>query len=317
MSKGKSALGRGLGALLPADGRQEDSASGTFHPTPRYEFGDRLKVGRVADLDIELIDPNPYQPRQAFDEGELEELAASIRQLGIIQPITVRSIEGGRYQIISGERRVRASRRAGLSSVPAYVREADTEEMLEMALVENVQRAELNPIEVAIGYQRLIDECGLIQEQVADKVGKNRATVANFLRLLRLPAPIQAALRDGTLSVGHARAMIPVDDERTQRKLLARIVTDGLSVRAVEDLVREWHRGRYLPLADVAEPSPEAPPEMPLRDRLAFQALTDRLRSRLGTKVAIKPNSSGEGGRIEVAYFSNDDLERLIELLGS
>lgn len=316
MTKGKSALGRGLGALLPADGRPEEVPAGTFHPSPRYEFGDRLKVGRVADIDIELVDPNPYQPRQAFDEVELEELAASIRQLGIIQPITVRAVDGGRFQIISGERRVRATRRAGLTTVPAYVREADTEAMLEMALVENVQRSELNPIEVAIGYQRLIDECDLTQEQVADKVGKNRATVANFLRLLKLPAPIQAALRDGTLSVGHARALIPVDDERTQRKLLARIVTDGLSVRAVEDLVRDWHRSRYQPLAEVAEPAVEDDP-MPLRDRLALQALTDQLRARLGTKVAIRPNTGKDGGRIEVAYYSNDDLDRLIELLST
>lgn len=313
MSKGKVALGKGLGALLPGGEDTRSADRNVDLPSTRlYDFQERARVGRVSDIDIDRIDPNPFQPRQTFDEIALEELAASIRNLGVIQPITVRASEDGRYQIISGERRVRAAQRAGLAAIPAYVREADSEAMLEMALVENVQREELNPIEIALGYQRLVDECDLTQDQVADRVGKNRTTVANFLRLLRLPPPIQACLRDGTVSVGHARALIPVDDERDQLHMLARIVDGGLSVRAVEDLVKAWHRGREK------QDRPTAPSPRPAtRDDLQLRALTDRLRSTLSTKVQIRPNTAGDGGRIEVAYYSDEDLERLIDLMGS
>jgi ParB family chromosome partitioning protein len=317
MTKGKVALGKGLGALLPGgDETRPDPMPADVPATRLYDFQDRARVGRVSDIEIDQIDPNPFQPRQSFDEGALEELAASIRQLGVIQPITVRAVEHGRFQIISGERRVRAARRAGLRAVPSYVREADTEAMLEMALVENVQREELNPIEVAVGYQRLIDECRLKQEEVADRVGKNRTTVTNFLRLLRLPPPVQACLRDGSLSVGHARALIPVEDEKAQLQMLAKIVDGGLSVRAVEDLVKAWHRRRDRAERDVTAPEPPQPIRS-TRDTLQLRALTDRLRSSLGTRVQIRPGPSGEGGRIEVAYYSDDDLERLIDLMGS
>jgi len=263
----------------------------------------------VAEIEVEHIRPNPYQPRQHFDEDSLDELAASILQLGIIQPITVRDMGDGRFEVISGERRLRAARRADLKRIPAYVRDADTEAMLEMALVENVQREELNPIEVAVGYQRLIEECNLTQERVAQKVSKNRATVANFLRLLKLPPKVQAALRDGSITVGHARALINVQDNQVQKEILGQILTEGLSVRDVEEQVRAWHKARE-------ESSGSGPTLPPPSDRniLQIQALTDRLRSRFSTQIQIRHNARG-GGRIEMAYYSEDDLERLMELL--
>ncbi|NNE70983.1 MAG: ParB/RepB/Spo0J family partition protein, partial [Rhodothermales bacterium] len=186
----------------------------------------------------------------------------------------------------------------------------DTEAMLEMAIVENVQREELNPIEVALGYQRLIEECDLTQEEVAKKVGKGRATVTNLLRLLKLPAAVQAHLRDGNLSIGHARALIPVDDDSARETLAQHIIDEGLSVRATEELIKKWLAGPETPR------EPKAAGGTPTRDDLVLRSLTDRLRSGLGTKVAIRPANSGDGGKIEIEYYSADDLERLIELIG-
>ncbi len=320
MASRKAALGRGLNALLPSakDETPDATGSGELPKSRLYNFEDRYRfVGRVADIEIEHIRPNPYQPRKNFDETALNELAASIGQLGIIQPITVRAMGNGRFEVISGERRLRAARRAGLKRIPAFVREADTEAMLEMAIVENVQREELNPIEVALGYQRLIEECRLSQQQVARKVGKSRVTVTNFLRLLKLPLQVQAALRDGSISMGHARALINIDDAEAQRLLLQAILTDQLSVRQVEERVRAWRKVRH-PKPEAQTPTPPettAAPEAPsTRDALQIQALTDRLRTRLSTQVQIKRHAKG-GGRIEVAYYSDEDLERLIELL--
>jgi ParB family transcriptional regulator, chromosome partitioning protein len=311
MSK-KLALGRGLNALLPSGGTDAD---GNELQTPAFggAFDDRARlVGRVAEIEIEGIRPNPYQPRRDFDETALEELAASITQLGIIQPLTVRSLGGNRFELIAGERRLRAARRAGLKKVPAYIREADTEAMLEMAIVENVQREDLNPIEVALSYQRLIDECALTQEEVARKVGKNRTTVANMLRLLKLPAKVQAALKDATLTVGHARAILSVEQESTQLALFAEIVDQGLNVRQVEERVRKLGQ----PQAPT-NGSPSTVPGAALsdRDRLEIEALVKRLRNRLSTQVRISHKASG-GGRIEIDYYSDDDLERVLELIG-
>ena len=312
------ALGRGLGALLsaptPAPDDAPEAGAEARPVSPLYQFEERVRyLGRVAEIDIDHIRPNPYQPRKHFDETALEELAASIRQLGIIQPVTVRAMGAGRFEIISGERRLRASRRAGLRRIPAFVREADTEAMLEMAIVENVQREALNPVEVALGYQRLIEECGLNQEAVAAKVGKNRTTVTNYLRLLRLPPRVQAALRDGTLSAGHARALVSLDDAEAQVRIMVRTVDEGLSVRDVEDLVRAARdaHGSDVPAADPAAP---APPPAPSREDLVLQQFADRLRGRLATHVAIK-HKGPQGGRIEIAYYSNDDLERLLGIL--
>lgn len=308
MASRKAVLGRGLNALLPSQeeqGQEDDvrESGGRVH-----RFEDRVRLlGRVAEIDVRSVRPNPYQPRESFDDRLLDELAASIRQLGIIQPVTVRVIDDGQFELISGERRLRAARRAGLDRIPAFVREADTEEMLEMALVENVQREELNPVEVAIGYQRLIEECDLTQEQVAAKVGKNRATIANFLRLLKLPPRIQASLRDGSVSMGHARALITIDDDAAQDRLLQEIIEKDLSVRQVEERVRRMREAND-------KSDREETPQRPDVVQLQVQEFTSRLRSHLSTQVQIKHRGK-EGGRIEIAYYSDEDLERLLETI--
>ena len=306
----KAALGKGLSALLPS---QPDSAADEGGSRTRlYNFEERRRlVGRVADLDVEAIRPNPYQPRKDFDETALDELAASVSQLGIIQPLTVRSLGDGKYELISGERRLRASRRAGLKRVPAYVREADTEEMLEMAIVENVQREDLNPVEVALGYQRLMEEVELTQEQVAEKVGKSRPTIANALRLLRLPPRVQASLREGSLSSGHARALVSVEDEQALLDLHRSILDDGLSVRDVEARTRALKSDAR----PESKPKPSASEsDLPARDRLQIEAFENRMREHVSTRVQIKHRPDG-GGVVEVAYYSVDDLERVVARL--
>ena len=332
MSSKKGVLGKGLSALLPSEEEREEEArdrqenGGDLSQSKLYRFEDRRRmVGRVAEIEVKQIRPNPYQPRQEFSDAALDELADSIRQLGIIQPVTVRAMGEGQFEIISGERRLRAARRAGLGRIPAYVREAGTEQMLEMALVENVQREELNPIEVALGYQRLIDEVGLTQAQVAKKVGKNRTTVSNFLRLLKLPPRIQAALRDGSLSVGHARALITLEEEPVQRRILHKIEDDDLTVRAVEKLVREHREAEAEPEKPSSDSSDgggdsdaaaaEATPSRAERQaQLELEKYKNRLRSTLSTQVQITHNKDDEG-QIRVSYYSAEDLERLIDLL--
>lgn len=314
----KVALGKGLKALLPnVDSAEGEDLQGVDEPAGKlYQFQEGRKgrlLGKIVEIELSDIRPNPYQPRQTFEEEALDELAASIQQLGIIQPITVRALSDGQFEIISGERRFRASRRAGLDKIPAFVREADTEEMLEMAIVENVQREQLNPMEVALGYQRLMEECDLTQEKIAQKVGKKRATVANFLRLLKLPAPVQAAVRDETISMGHARALIPVDNKKVQLDILTEIEVDGLSVRDVERRVRDWQESKDK---DDKKPNLEklAPAEAD-RDQLQIQEFANRLRAHFSTQVQIRHKKGGDGGKIEIEYYSNEDLERLMELL--
>lgn len=311
MSSRKTALGRGLSAILPPEDEGDSERERLFQRTDRFRL-----AGRVAEVEIGGIRPNPYQPRQKFDEKSLDELAASILQLGVIQPITVRATESG-FEVISGERRLRAARRAGFKRIPAYIREADTEAMLEMAIVENIQREELNPIEIAVGYMRLIEECNLTQEQVAQKVGKNRATVANFLRLLKLPPRVQASLRDGRVSVGHARALISIPDDTLQLELIQEIEEKDLSVRDIEERVRKWRKARESGLDVVSETRSAESESYALprndRDALQIEEYTSRLRSRLSTQVKIRHKSSG--GHIEIEYYSEDDLERIVELL--
>ncbi len=319
----KSALGRGLNALIPSDEEEErregeERTGEEVAESQLYQFEDGTRLlGRVAEVAVDRIRPNPYQPRQEFNEEALDELAASIEQLGVIQPITVRALDDdGQFEIISGERRLRAARRAGIDRLPAFIREATSEEMLEMALVENVQREELNPIEVALGYQRLMEECGLTQEAVAEKVSKSRATVSNFLRLLRLPPRIQAALRDKEVAMGHARALIAIDDEEAQVALLEETIEEDLSVREVEQRARTWHDDAEDD-APTDEASAEAEPDptpTPDRTNLQLDDYRDQLRSRLGTQVKINHRADGEGA-IEITYYSEEDLERLIELI--
>ena len=326
MSNKKAALGKGLSALLPqmppADASGDPMESGATPASRLYNFEDRLRLaGRVADLEVDAVRPNPYQPRKDFDEDALDELAASILQLGIIQPITVRALGNGRFELISGERRLRAARRAGLLKIPAFVREADTEAMLEMAIVENVQREDLNPVEVALGYQRLIEEVGLTQEEVADKVGKNRSTVANALRLLRLPPRVQASLRDGSLAAGHARMLVTIGDEQDQLRLLRQILDKGLSVREVERMAREYREGKGgssdASKTTTAPAKTSSDKALTPRDRLEIEGYEARMREHLGTRIEVRHNPADHSGTIEIAYFSKEDLERLIELIAS
>lgn len=323
----KGVLGKGLNALLPdergdsspeSEGSAEEDRS--ERRLSRFQDGDRLG-GRVAELPVDRIQPNPYQPREDFDEVALEELADSIRQFGLIQPITVRvSEEGERFEVISGERRLRAARRAELDRVPAFVRAAEDPQMLEMALVENVQREDLNPVEVALGYRRLIDECGLTHEEVAGRVGKNRSTVSNFLRLLRLPAPVQAALRRRTVSSGHVRPLVNLEDEETQLALLEEILEEDLTVREVERRVRRRRSGETDSSADEDEVETTSEREEEKvdggadRNALQVEATRERLRRRFGTQVHIRHGKDGHG-KIELSYYGPDDLERLVELM--
>lgn len=315
----KAALGKGLSALLPqmnpSESEDAESSDDAMPKTRLYDFEERRRLaGRVAELEVEAIRPNPYQPRKDFDETTLDELAASIRQLGIVQPLTVRALGEGRFELISGERRLRAARRADLRKVPAYVREADTEEMLEMAIVENVQREDLNPIEVAISYQRLMEEVGLTQEQVADRVGKNRSTVANMLRLLRLPPRVQAALRDGSITPGHARMLVSLEDTPTQVTLLREIVDDNLSVRQVEARVRTMKEDAEAPDSPEAASAQPREPDADRRTRLQVKALETRLRDALATQVTVRHKAEGSG-RIEIRYHSAEELERILEVV--
>lgn len=306
----KAVLGRGLDALLSTAKEPIETGSRTDHRA-LYDFESRAKQqGIVSEVSIDSISANPYQPRTSFNKEALEELSASIRQLGIIQPLTVRAKDDGSFELISGERRLRAAQMAGLTSVPAYVREADVEAMLEMAIVENVQRENLDPIEVALGYQRLIDECDLTQEQVATKVGKNRTTVTNMLRLLKLSPDVQALLREGGITTGHARTLLSIENRELQTRLAARIQAEDLSVRTVEEIVRDLSRP-----SKKKEPKRAAAPSVKsTRDNLQVNAYVDAIRSKLGTHINIKRDGT-EGGRIEISFYSDDDLDRIAEIL--
>lgn len=296
MSK-KIALGRGLKSLLAdTPEEQEPSAVPAQHPpaSPRASMNEIL---------LSEIEVNPFQPRQYFDQEPLRELSESIKVHGIIQPLTVRRLGANSYQLISGERRFQASKLAGLKTVPAYVRQANDQQMLEMALIENIQRESLNPIEIALSYQRLISECSLKQEELGERVGKNRSTVTNYLRLLRLPPDIQIALRDNVLSMGHARAIITIEDPAKQLWLFKRIVNEELSVRKVEALVRDLQGG--------TSPAGTAPAASGVSKDIS--QLKAKLSSHFGTKVNIK--GEGERGEIRIPYVSVQDLNRILEIL--
>jgi len=276
-------LGRGLGAIL-------DTESMTTLPDQP-----RSTASLMEQIAIDLISPNPKQPRSTFDEDALEELADSIRALGVIQPITVNRAEGGRYVIISGERRLRASRLAGLESIPAYVREVDDQALHEMALVENIQRQDLNAIDVALSLQRLIDECSLTQDMLSSRVGKKRSTIANYMRLLNLPAEVQLAVRDEAISMGHAKAIASLPAER-QVGMLKKIVKKGLSVRQAEELARE--KAGSEPVAQAAD---EEFPE-------SYARLVEQLEKFFSQDIAIKRNAKG-GGRIVIDFGGDADVE--------
>jgi ParB family chromosome partitioning protein len=282
-----------LSALIPKAPAKEMSV------LPGEVREDTGGVGIIASVDVGKIHPNPFQPRSDFDKDSLEDLSHSILEKGVIQPVTVRRVNG-EYQLISGERRLRAAQHAGLERIPAYIIEVrDEGELLELALIENIQRDELNAIEIAHAYRRLIDERSLSQDEVAQKVGKDRTTVSNFLRLLKLPEKIKDGLRRGLISMGHARALISVSDERLQLRLYRRIVESGLSVRKIEELTKGSGQSRKRPARASSGD---------------HQNVEEKLRIVLGTKVKVRSKKGG-GGEIIVEYYSLDDLERLIDLL--
>ncbi len=278
-------LGRGLNALIPDTKNAPISEDAT-----------------LLEIEVLLIRPNPYQPRLEFDPVALQELKASIEENGVIQPITVRRVDD-HYELISGERRLRAVTEIGLDKLPCYIRQIETkEEMLELAIIENVQRERLNPIEQAQAYQRLIEECKLTQDDVAKKIGKERSTITNIIRLLKLPAPIQDSVRKSEISMGHARSLLAITNEKNQKAVWKQIVKDGLSVRKVESLIKE-----------VQEKSKAKPKKKEAPRRSVFvQKVEENLRNVLGTKVMIRPKK--EGGTIEVDFYSPEDLSRLVEL---
>lgn len=286
------ALGRGLGALIEdADKMQQRDE----------ERSERSSVELVNEIDINKIKANPFQPRTSFDEEALKELSDSIKELGIIQPLTVRSING-EYQLIAGERRLRAAKLAGLNRVPAYIRTADDQGMLEMALVENIQREDLDAIEVAISYQRLIDECSLTHDNLSDRVGKKRATVTNYLRLLKLPAEIQLGIRERKLSMGHARAILPLESSELQLTAYKNILDQDLSVRKAEELVRNLvQQPKVAPALGGVK---EKPSEL--------SGLETKLQEVFGWGVQVK-QGKGESGKIVFSYRTQGELDELME----
>jgi ParB family chromosome partitioning protein len=259
------------------------------------------------EIEIDLIDPNPAQPRTHFDESRLEELAQSVRSNGIVQPLVVRR-RGMRYQLIAGERRWRAAQRANLDKVPAVVREIPDDKLLELALIENIQRQELSAIEEAHAYKRLIDALGLTQEMVAQRVGRDRSFITNYLRLLRLPSDIQKLVEDEKISTGHARALLGVDDVDIQRRVARNIVEQSLSVRETERAIKRIISGVSPAAATLRTEKP---------NDANVQAAETKLRRRFGTQVRIVPSQKGEGGKIEIEYYSHTDLDRLYQLLAN
>ena len=282
----RNALGRGLDSLIRMDEVRTDGSSA------------------ISEIEISRIEPNPEQPRRTFDEETLDELAASIREFGVVQPLTLRLSDNGNYQIIAGERRWRAASRAGLRTVPAYVRKASDSEMTEMALIENIQREDLNAIEVALGFKQLIDKYALTQERLSERLGKKRATIANHLRLLRLPAEIQLGLRDKNIDMGHARALLGLDDPKDQLRLYKRILKEGMSVRAVEQIVREG----IAPAGQSARPK-----AMPNHE---YDEFAKNLSQRFSAPVKFSRNADGKGS-ITFKFSSDDELHALIKAFES
>jgi ParB family transcriptional regulator, chromosome partitioning protein len=295
MQPKKRALGRGLSAILE---------SPETDITSRDISGDYV-VGAVSEIRVSQIEPNPFQPRTHFDESDLAELTLSIQAQGIIQPLTLRKVGYDRYQLIAGERRLKASKLAGLTEVPAYIRVANDEQMLELALVENIHRSELNPLEIAFSFQRLLEECSLKQEELSQKVGKDRSTVANYLRLLKLPTEIQIAIRDNRITMGHARALISIEDIRTQLIILHRIVEKKLSVRQVEEMVRSLQGGKTLP-------APKQPVSLPHK----FEQARSVLKERLNANVEVKIDPKGKGSII-IPFRNDDDFDSILSKLNT
>jgi ParB family chromosome partitioning protein len=293
----KQALGRGLSALLKDPDNDIQSVAD--------KNADKV-IGNVVELDIDSIEVNPFQPRSNFNDEALEELASSIRELGIIQPITVRKLDFNKFQLVSGERRFRASKLVGLETIPAYIRIANDQESLEMALVENIQRQDLDPIEIALSYQRLIDEIQITQEKLSDRVGKKRSTITNYLRLLKLHPIIQTGMRDGFISMGHGRALINIEKKKDQIAIYEKVVSDGLSVRETERMVKEFKE----PTSASGTSSTKSKKEVP---SFVSDGIT-AIKERLATKVDITASKNGKG-KIVIPFHSEEEFKRIQKLL--
>ena len=292
----KQALGRGLSALLKETSSDINSA--------QDKNADKL-VGNIVAIDIDTVEVNPFQPRSYFNEEALRELASSIKELGVIQPITVRKLDGNKFQLVSGERRFRASKLIGNKTIPAYIRIANDQEMLEMALVENIQRKDLDPIEVALSYQRLIEEIDLTQEEMSARVGKKRSTISNYLRLLKLDPIIQTGMRDGFLSMGHGRALINIDDTEKQLSIYEKIIQQKLSVRQTEQIVKELKDGVSKPV-----PKPVKEVEVPKFVSKGLKTFSEYFGHKIDVKI-----SSGDKGKIVIPFHSEEDFNRIKKLL--
>lgn len=296
----KTGLGRGLDALISINDTEKALSQDTAPSS-------------INEVEVELIHANPSQPRHEFDEQALADLAASIKSIGIIQPITLRQEEDGSYLIIAGERRYRAAQLAGLESVPAYIRKVSDDAVMEMALIENIQREDLNAIEVALAYQQLQSHNGITQEELAQRVGKSRATVANFMRLLRLPAEIQLALKDKRLSMGHARALLGIEDAEQQVALYHQIVAQDMSVRKVESLVRDFIEGRILDFRQDTKQPAKKDKSADASNEL-FGMMSQRLSEMFSAKVKMVCNEKGQG-KITIPFKSDEELQHIIGLL--
>lgn len=305
----KKVLGRGLGAFFP---EYQEEGEGTnknkdAEGVEKSFVKPEERVNIVLFVPVNHIRKNPHQPRKEFDEERLEELGSSIKKHGLIQPITVRYIGEKRFELISGERRLRAAKLAGVKEIPAYIREADDEQSMAFALIENIQREELNPLEVALGYKRLLEEFDYTQSEVAERVGKNRTTVTNMLRLLSLPDFIQSALKSNQISMGHARALISIEEEEVQKKILKKILDKGLSVRQIEEEVRKLNAPTKK---STSQPSKSNADKNPF-----YEEISARLRGTFSTKVNVVPKKNG--GEIKIEYYSDDDLERILNIFDS
>ncbi len=295
MKTKKSALGRGLSAILESP--ETDITS--------KDISGNYVVGAIANLALEKIEANPFQPRDVFEEEALRELADSINEQGVIQPVTVRKLGYDKYQLISGERRFKAARLAGLREIPCYIRVANDQQMLELALIENIHRKDLNSMEIAISYNRLLEECELTQEKLSKRIGKDRTTIANYVRLLKLPAQIQVAIRQEKITNGHARALISIPDPEVQLRILDQIIKHDLSVREVENLVKKYN-------------TPETTPQEKTTATLSpvHKVARKNLEDQLSTRVEIRKNTKGQGS-IVIKFKSEDEFERIINILGT
>ena len=304
MSKQQRGLGKGLGALLGGGADLSQIRQPVGYVNKEVVKNDEPQdISDILRVPIDMIEPNPYQPRMSFDQEALDELADSIRTLGLIQPITVRRKEGGRYQIISGERRFRACQQAGMDMMPAYIRDTNDQGMLEMAIVENIQRENLDPIEVALSYQRLIEECSLTQEQMAIRVGKKRASVTNSLRLLKLPAKIQHDLKVGLLSVGHAKVLLGVDDTNLQEYLCDLVIKEGMSVRQLEEKIRKMAQPKKAEAQDMGKELPEE-----------YFKVLEIVGRYFENNISLKRAESGKGS-MTIHFNSDEEVRNFLKAL--